>query len=217
MPRTPPSIADLHPWLQRKVYALSDLHEEAHPDRALALIWGHRTPREQYSAYVAGRSKLDGRRKYSLHNYLPSLAADLWVYLDATGVDGLLYEGRPPRGQYERLCLLQRGDFKNYYLPLAKLGKEVGLEAGAFWRRLKDGPHFQLPRQSRLTACQQVLRERGFYQGALDGIIGPRSLAAILDACDASGINGVPKYTRLMPMTPDLWAWLHRQPDSLTI
>ena len=212
MPRTSPCMTDLHPWLRRRVYELADLHEAAFPERSLALIWAHRTPQEQYSAYLAGRSKLNGRTRFSLHNYFPSLAADLWVYLDATGLDGVFYEGRPPRGKYSRLCLLKKGDFKNYYLPLAKLGKEAGLEAGAFWRRLRDGPHFQLPKKARFTACQQVLRERDFYHGKLDGIIGPRSLAAILDACDSSGINGIAKRRQLMPVTPELWSWLHLQP-----
>ena len=152
MPRTSPCMTDLHPWLRRRVYELADLHEEAFPERSLALIWAHRTPQEQYSAYLAGRSKL------------------------------------------------------------AKLGKEAGLEAGAFWRRLRDGPHFQLPKKARFTACQQVLRERDFYHGKLDGIIGPRSLAAILDACDSSGINGIAKRRQLMPVTPELWSWLHLQP-----
>ena len=211
MARTPPLLDDLHPWLRAKVVALSRLHQTAFPEKALALIWGHSSVSEQQAAYAAGRSRLDGRSRYSLHNFLPSLAADLWVYLDAEDVDSVLEEGRLPRGTYDRLCLLQKGDFKTHYVPLAKLSKKIGLEPGAFWRTLKDGPHHQVPKFQRLLLSQVCLKNRGFYHGALDGIFGAKSTKALLDACDVAQLDGLPtsRQRRLMPMTPPLWKWLH--------
>lgn len=41
------------------------------------VLYGHRTPQEQYRLYRAGKSLCDGYRKLSYHNHLPSKAVDL--------------------------------------------------------------------------------------------------------------------------------------------
>lgn len=210
MKRTPPKLEDLHPWLREKVEKVAEKHQLAFPGRALCLIWGHRSKKEQRAAYEAGYSKLDGYRKVGLHNYYPSLAADLWVYIDAPEFDQVLVEGRLKRGTYERLCLMRRGDFKNYYLPLAKIAKAEGLEAGALWRRFKDGPHVQVPRLQRNKLCQKALQKKGLYYGLIDGIIGPKSRAAIRAAYVHSGIEEITP-PRMLPVTPELWTWLHKE------
>ena len=210
MTRTPPLLEDLHPWLRKRIKTLAEHHQLAFPERALTLIWGHRSQKEQRAAYSAGRSKLDGYNKLSLHNYYPALAADLWVYLDAPDTDGILSEGRLKRGTYERLCLLRRGDFKNYYLPLAKLSKKVGLEPGGLWRRFKDGPHHQVPKLYRYKLCQIALQKKGLYLGLIDGIIGPKTRAAIKAASIHAGLPYVAR-PKMLPVTAELWTWLNRE------
>ena len=176
----------------------------------MCLIWAHRSTEEQQLAYKAGRSKIDGKRRFSLHNYLPSLAADVWVYTNADPDDRDLYENRPPKSEGLKLQLLQRGSFKRWYLPMGKLAAEVGLEAGALWRFFRDGPHVQVPREERMKFLQHALCAKGFDPGPIDGIIGGRTRAAIRLASSASNILG---YQRrgLMPVTPQLWKWLHEE------
>ena len=100
MARTKPKLADLHPRLRERVADLVVEHERAFPERALCLIWAHRSTAEQASAFKAGRSKINPEAgRFSLHNYRPSLAADLWVYVEHSGSDQTFFEGRPPQSR----------------------------------------------------------------------------------------------------------------------
>ena len=207
--RTPPKLEDLHPWLRWRVNELSVCHRSTAPDTTLCLIWGHRSVAEQHSAYKAGRSKLDGVKKFSLHNYKPSLAADLWVYTNADCCDPALYENRPPKSEGMSLQLLQKGSLKRWYIPLGKLASDIGMEAGALWRTFRDGPHVQVPKHQRMVLVQDALKAKGFDVGPCDGIIGPRTRSAIMAAQQKSGLVGRFK-SSLMPVDPDLWAWLHK-------
>jgi hypothetical protein len=159
-------------------------------------------------AFKAGRSKLDGVKRFSLHNYMPSLAADVWVYTNAG--DESLYENRPPRDEGLDLQLLQRGSLRQWYMPLGNLAVDLDLEAGALWRRFRDGPHVQIPKAQRMKLVQEALNQRGFSAGIVDGDIGPKTRAAIESAKGESTIHGYFK-SSLMPVHPDLWAWLHRE------
>ena len=208
--RTKPRLEDLHPWLRWRLNELAVAHRAANVDTSLCLIWGIRSIREQQSAYKAGRSKLDGVRKFSLHNYSPSLAADVWVYSNADDDDPEIYEGRPKRSEGLSLELLQKGSLKRWYIPLGKLAEDIGLEAGALWRTFRDGPHVQVPKKQRMKLVQEALNANGFDVGPSDGIIGPRTRAAIAKANKEAGVLGTFK-SRLMPVHPDLWAWLHRE------
>ena len=211
MSRTAPKLDDLHPALREAVERLADAHRQAHPDTSLCLIWAHRSPEEQRKAHKAGRSKLDGVRRMSLHNYLPSLAADVWVYTGGDDESPQMYEGRPPKADGMSLQLLQRGSLKRWYIPLGKLAQDEGLEAGALWRTFRDGPHVQLSRKDRVKALQQVLTDRGYAPGPIDGAPGPKTMAAVAVAGLASGCayEVSAGQARLMPVHPELWAWLH--------
>ena len=206
--RTPPRLEDLHPWLRWRINDIAVSHRISLPDASLCLIWGHRSVEEQKAAYAAKRSKLDGVRKFSRHNYRPSLAADLWVYTGSDDDDPILYEGRPSKKEGLSLPLLQKGSLKRYYIPLGALAREAGLEAGALWRTFRDGPHVQVPKKERMKLLQDVLNSRGFDVGVADGIIGPKTKAGIEKAADLSGERGYFR-SSLMPVTPALWAWLH--------
>ena len=206
--RTPPKLSDLHEWLRWRVNELAVTHSTANPGTAMCLIWGHRTPSEQNTAYKAGRSRLDGVRKFSLHNYLPSLAADVWIYSGADDEDDVVYEGRPPKSDGLSLELLQKGSLRRWYIPMGGLAKDVGLEAGALWVTFRDGPHVQVPKAQRMMLVQDALNAKGFDVGPSDGIIGPRTKGAIQKAKEESGLTK-PFKSRLMPVSPSLWAWLH--------
>jgi hypothetical protein len=208
--RTPPLLKDLHPWLRWRVNDIAVSHRISLPDASLCLIWAHRSTDEQKAAYAAKRSKLDGVRKFSLHNYRPSLAADLWVYTGSDDDDPILYEGRPSKREGLSLQLLQRGSLKRYYISLGALAREAGLEAGALWRLFRDGPHVQVPKRQRMMLLQDALNAKGFPAGMADGIIGPKTKAAINKAADEACETGYFR-SSLMPVRPSLWEWLHEE------
>ena len=214
MARTQPKLSDLAPRLRALVGDLAIAHDRAFPERALCLIWAHRSVNEQRAAHRAGRSKIDpDAGRYSLHNYKPALAADLWVYLEPSGSSATFFEGRPPKALGLALKLLNRGDLRAYYMPLGRLAELVGLEAGALWRTFRDGPHVQLTKTDRIKALQEALAAKGFSAGAIDGDCGPKTKAAIKAAAKAAGISGRVSWrqSRLMPISPALWEWLHDQ------
>lgn len=211
--RTPPRLEDLHPWLRWRVNQLAVSHRTANPDTSLCLIWAHRSTAEQQSAFKAGRSKLDGVKKFSLHNYKPSMAADLWVYTNADDDDPVLYENRPKRSEGLSLQLLQKGSLRRWYIPLGNLAEDIDLEAGALWRFFRDGPHVQIPKKQRMMLVQDALNAKGFDAGLADGIIGPKSRSAIMAAQQESGILGAFS-SSLMPVHPDLWAWLNKEDEE---
>ena len=206
--RSEPRLKDLHPWLRNRVNELAVDHRTVNPGTSLCLIWGARTFFEQQSAYKAGRSKINGKTKFSLHNYYPTLAADLWVYTGADDDDPEIYENRPKRSEGLSLQLLQKGSLKRWYIPMGKLAAGVGLEAGALWRTFRDGPHVQVPKKQRIKLLQRALTSKGFDVGPSDGIIGAKTWGGIVLAQQQSGILDSVK-SRLMPVHPDLWAWLH--------
>ena len=183
-------------------------HRAANPGTALCLIWGHRSLAEQQAAYKAGRSKINGKTKFSLHNFKPALAADLWVYTEAA--DDTLYENRPPKDLGLELQLMQKGSLKDWYIPMAYLAEMEGLEAGALWRRFRDGPHVQVPKRQRIVLLQQALAYNGYDVGAVDGILGSKTKKGIEGAKVESGIKA--RAGGPMPIHPDLWEWLHRLP-----
>jgi len=203
--RTPPRLEDLAPWLRIRVNALAVSHRATNPGTALCLIWGHRSQAEQQSAYKAGRSKINGKTKFSLHNFKPALAADLWVYTEAA--DDTFYENRPPKDLGLELQLLQKGSLKRWYIPMGHLAEMEGLEAGALWRTFRDGPHVQVPKRQRIVMLQRALVRNHYELGAIDGILGAKTKKAIEGAKVESGIKA--RAGGPMPVHPDLWEWLH--------
>lgn len=206
---TEPRLQDLHPWLQAPVKLIAEQYAEEHPTRRLCLIWAHRTPVEQAKEFAAGHTKLDGVNRFSLHNFLPSLAADLWIYEGASTEMVPLFEGRPPKELGLDLILMQPNAFKDYYLQMAELVERKGLEAGAKWARFKDGPHVQLDKSARPRLAQVMLREFGTYSGVEDGIFGPKSRAAAIHAATKLGVHPTETFLHgqqpLFPLHPKLW------------
>ena len=207
--RTPPRLTDLVPDLAAAVRDLADHHEVAYPDRSLCLIWAHRTPEEQRIAYRAGHSRLDGFSRFSLHNFCPAFAADLWVYTGGP-VGASLHVDRPASSAGFKLQLLDRGAFRDFYRPMGIFAEGQGLEWGGRWVALGDGPHVQLPHGHRVLIVQRALCAAGFDPGPADGIDGRKTASAVAAASAASGIPGTPskRQRALMPLTPPLWAWL---------
>ena len=126
------------------------------------------------------------------------------------------FEGRPPRELGLSLKLLNRGDLRQFYIPFGELAESVGLEAGALWRRFRDGPHVQLRKDDRIKALQSALNKTGFDCGLVDGDFGPKTKSALAQAGAASGLPWRVSWRqrRLMPCSPVFWAWLHKQEQT---
>jgi peptidoglycan L-alanyl-D-glutamate endopeptidase CwlK len=95
---------------------------------------GHRSPEEQKEIFAQGRTKpgkivtyCDGFDKLSKHNHLPSLAVDVYAWVD----------GRASWDD-EHLSYLA-----GVILTVAKQ-KGVNLFWGGHWKNFKDRPHFEL-------------------------------------------------------------------------
>ena len=103
------------------------------------VIYGHRTPEEQFELFKKGRERkdgwwvkvgatvtnLDGNIKKSKHNYLPSKAVDVVPYpLDWNDIES----------------------FKSLAIVVKKKADELGIEVewGGDWTSLKDYPHWQV-------------------------------------------------------------------------
>lgn len=203
-----PRLEDLHPDLRVRVESVAREHQAEHPDRALCLIWAHRTPAEQAAEFAKGFTGINGRTLWGLHNYLPSLAADLWVYEDGRR-DHVLTEGRPPKEDGATLRLL--GKVWPFYQAMGAIARRYGLEWGGDWQGLRDGPHVQLSRPDRLRALQSALAARGFSPGPVDGEWGPKTARALESAGARAGLPWAvsARQARTMPCPPALWAWLH--------
>ena len=103
------------------------------------VIYGHRTPEEQFELFKQGREKkdgwwvkvgktvtnLDGLNKKSKHNYFPSKAVDVVPFpLDWNDIES----------------------FKNLAIIVKKKAKELNIDVewGGDWTSLKDYPHWQV-------------------------------------------------------------------------
>lgn len=103
------------------------------------IIYGHRTPEEQFELFKQGREKkdgwwvkvgktvtnLDGNIKKSKHNYFPSKAVDVVPFpLDWNDIES----------------------FKNLAVIVKKKAKELNIDVewGGDWASLKDYPHWQV-------------------------------------------------------------------------
>lgn len=101
---------------------------------------GHRTPEEQNELFQKGRTKqgkvvtyVDGYKKKSKHNYSPSLAFDIvvWVSGEITWKPSF-YEIVASHILEVAEDLFEKGEIKNRIVW------------GGNWKKFKDYPHFQI-------------------------------------------------------------------------
>ena len=180
-----------YPTLDALAAQIRAEYAAARPGWSLRVTCTGRTLREQQAAYKAGKSSLDGLRRWSLHQYAVfPMAIDHAVIA--------------PDGSIS-------WEFADYLL-YGQLARGAGLTWGGDWPALRDGPHIELTPRARVWALQQALADRGYDPGAVDGFDGPRTQAALRAAeVDARrAVPGLPATVRPHWPHPDLWAWLHR-------
>jgi len=129
----------LHPNIQQVLdKALAD-------DLDITLLYGHRTPQEQYEIWCQGRTKpgaivthKDGIKDKSMHNYFPSLAMDIALFdssstpVDWKDLSRFFYLGG-------RIVQIAR-DLK---IPMRWLGDADG-DTNIKEEKFIDLPHFEL-------------------------------------------------------------------------
>jgi peptidoglycan L-alanyl-D-glutamate endopeptidase CwlK len=125
-------LATCHPDIQKVM-------NEAIKEYDFTVLFGTRTPQEQFELFKKGRTlkdgkwvkvgatvtNLDGINKKSEHNYSPSRAIDIAPYpIDWNN--------------------LQR--FKDLSVIVKRIAKELGVDLvwGGDWERFSDKPHYQL-------------------------------------------------------------------------
>ena len=120
---------------------LQKLFNEVIKETDCTVIYGHRTPEEQFELFKKGREKvdgwwtvvdkskvvtnLDGTTKKSKHNYFPSKAVDVVPYpLDWKDINS----------------------FKLLASVVKRKALELGIDVewGGDWKSLKDYPHWQV-------------------------------------------------------------------------
>ena len=114
-----------HPDIQKVMH-------EAIKHYDFIVLYGHRTVAEQQALYAQGRTKpgqvvtkLDGVKKKSKHNHMPSLAVDIAPYpIDWNDL----------------------GRFKALADVVKKAAKTVGVDIvwGGDWTSFKDYPHYEI-------------------------------------------------------------------------
>lgn len=92
-------LSELHPLLRTQLERMAAAYHEKYPTRGVALITAHRSVEAQQRAFDRGRSKLDGVKRPSRHNYKPSFAFDAWPLVLKGESSQALYVGRPPKGE----------------------------------------------------------------------------------------------------------------------
>jgi len=122
-------LKDCEKDLAEKYIALLHDFRENHPGYDLQITCTHRSAKEQMELYAIGRSKpgqivtqIDGVKKMSNHNFMPSRALDVAV----------LIHGKITWDE-------------EAYKPLVALAEKHGLVSGGSWKTFKDYPHLELP------------------------------------------------------------------------
>jgi len=172
----------LHPWIGNNLqHILRQIQQNLPDDHEARLISGYRTPEDQFTLFKQGRvlrngvwkrqgavvTNLDGFIKKSRHNYFPATAFDIGLFKDGAFLsDSPLYN-------------------------LVQKGEAFGLDWGGRWKKFKDRPHLEIPRQRLFMnnagrdsswLWQKYLIMAGTYNGAHDGYFGPQSREALLKA-----------------------------------
>ncbi|ATL46415.1 hypothetical protein COR50_04065 [Chitinophaga caeni] len=175
----------LHPHIRLHLDSiLSAIQNKLPAGHTAKVVSAYRTPEDQFIIYKKGRTfqggkwvktgavytNIDGYTRLSRHNYLPCLAIDIGLF------EGNTYLGNSNLYKY------------------VKQGTQFQMDWGGNWNSFKDLPHLEVPgnilkpsiEKNIALIWQKYLLIDGYYTAALDGIFGPKSIAA-LEA--ATGIN----------------------------
>lgn len=141
-------LKDANPELVRRCTEAVNRFNTAFANRYLAKpIEVYRTPEEQLVAFKAGRSRLDGTKKKSLHNTKPTRAIDWGIFRVSDGAYIDVTKG------FDRDLLVA------LYWNLGQLFQKQGLRWGGDWdgdgwlvapdpdESLNDMPHAELPKE----------------------------------------------------------------------
>jgi hypothetical protein len=233
MSRTLPKLIHLHPTLRRRLEDAAEQYVEENPERRLVLEYGFRTLEEQQKAYARKRTKLNGRTRFSRHNYGSentscALAADVHIHRVDTIFTWLpLYEDNLPDVGIHKLILIPQGgtqkerkkhsrQIHEEYRVWGRIAEKHDLFSGIMnwgW----DGPHVELGKKDRVIALQEALVAAdypGMHPGPVDGIMGKKTLRAVnvaaLEAKTPTSKKLSWAQRRSFPVHPDTWTWLHR-------
>lgn len=172
-------LAAMHPWLRERVAgALLRWRADAAPGESIRIVESVRSLALQQSYFAQGRSKADGVKKLSLHQFAPALAADVAV------TRGGKYVASAADPAWQRWGAAAEAD---------------GLEWGGAWKGLVDAPHVQLTLADRARLVQRAVGV------SVDGDWGPRTQAAL--RVSLPGLS-LPEGTGWQTMTVEAWARL---------
>lgn len=152
MPTEAEHIALMHPFLrERAARALTIWRSGARAGEVVRVVESVRSLATQQGYYALGKSKADGVRRLSLHQFSPALAFDVAIIVDGR------YLGNVADASWQRWG--------------AALESQ-GLEWGGRWRGLVDGPHGQVTLTDRTKLVQAAAGV------AADGDWGPATARA---------------------------------------
>lgn len=145
-------LALMHPWLrERAARALALWRSGARSGEVVKVVESVRSLATQQDYHARGKSKADGARRLSLHQFAPALAFDVAIIVDGRYVGNV---GDPSWQRWGAALEAQ------------------GLEWGGRWRGLVDGPHGQVTSTDRTKLVQSAV-------GAVpDGDWGPATARA---------------------------------------
>lgn len=110
-------------------------------------ISGNRTPAEQQKLYNQGRTTAgpvvtNSKPYQSNHQY--GIALDFGVFRDGKYLDDI-----------------NSGIAEKVHLAVAKIANKYGIDAGAFWKKFKDQPHFEVSTGLTLAEKKSLLIKNG--------------------------------------------------------
>lgn len=151
-----PLISDMHPKLQELFKEFSAKMAEAGGPFALTCVL--RTKAEQEAYYAQGRKTLVEVNKLRQIAGMTMLLPSENKYTVTSTMNSKHFPDANGKSRAFDLVILKNGKTAVWdikwdgdkdgiadYLEAANIAREIGLEAGAFWKTFKDYPHQQLP------------------------------------------------------------------------